>query len=228
LLPDWYHLGIDLPGHGASMPFEGQEDLPALARRIGDLVLAHGVRHVVALSFGTIVALQLAIEFPESFISLSLGAPALGGGPRDAEVEARYEELLLLYRTRGFGPHLRRRWMTSPPDLFKGAETRPALWNALWQLVGRHAWWELGTDWFARLGTHPQTPADLKHIHASTLLLVGENELDAFKRSAELIRRCIARSKRAYVPDVGHLCFLEEPRLTAAILDTHLRQRALE
>lgn len=221
LLPGWRHIGIDLPGHGASLPLPAGDDLPALARRIGGLALRHGVRHVVALSFGTLVALQIAIEHPEDFATVTLAAPALGGGPQDPDVALRYDELADAWRRRGFGPHLRERWMTSPPDLFKGAESKPELWAQLWRLVGRHAWWELGDGSYGRLGNHPQTRPQLQAIRSSFLVLVGDNEMPAFKRCAELIRRSVPDCQRAYVPAVGHLCILEDPEGTHERIARH-------
>jgi len=226
LLPGWRHIGIDLPGHGASLPLPAGDDLPALARRIGRLALRHGVRHVVALSFGTLVALQLAIEHPTAFASVTLAAPALGGGPQDPDVARRYDELAAAYRTKGFGPHLRERWMQSPPDLFKGAEGRPELWDRLWRLVGRHGWWELADGSYGRLGNHPQPRHQLTAVRAAFLVLVGENELPAFKRCAELIRRSVSDCERVYVPAVGHLCVLEDPEGTCGLIAAHLRAHA--
>jgi pimeloyl-ACP methyl ester carboxylesterase len=227
LLPEWYHIGIDLPGHGTSLPLGEKTDLPTLARYIGDLAVENGIEHIVALSFGTIIAVQMAIELPVAFRSLVLGAPSLGGGPRDQRVESRYEELHTLYQRKGFGPYLRSLWMRSPPNLFKGAETRAELWSALWEIVGRHPWWELASSSFNNLCLYKQTPTDLRRIRAATLLVVGEDDLDAFKRSAELIRRSVPVCRRVYVSNVGHLCLLEEPALSAGLIDEHLSCKTL-
>ena len=89
LLPDWYHIGIDLPGHGSSLPLGVGDDLQSLARRVGQLALEHEVQHLVALSFGTLIALQIAIEFPSAFSSLILGvieSPAFQMGRVEATV----------------------------------------------------------------------------------------------------------------------------------------------
>jgi len=221
LLPDWRHIGVDLPGHGASLPLGPAEDLPMLARRIGQMALDQNVQHIVALSFGTLLALQIVIEFPTSFRSLVLGAPALGGGPQDEEVGRRYQELAEMHRSQGFGPGLRQRWMQSPPNIFKGAEANPELWDRLWRIVGKHPWWELEDGSYARLSNHPQSKAELRRVQTATLVLVGENELDAFKRCAELIRRSIPDCQRLYVPVVGHLCMLEDATGVHTTLERH-------
>jgi 2-succinyl-6-hydroxy-2,4-cyclohexadiene-1-carboxylate synthase len=173
------------------------------------------------LSFGTLIALQVAIEFPSEFSTLTLAAPALGDGPQEPEIATRYQELVETYRLSGFGPQLRQRWMQSPPNIFKGAESKPELWATLWRLVGRHAWWELGDGSYARLSSYPQPPARLRAVQASTLVLIGEKEFMAFKRCAEIIRRSIPDCQRLYLPGVGHLCMLEDSARVTSILRDH-------
>lgn len=226
LLPQWSHIGIDLPGHGATRWGTLGTDLPAIARRIGKLALHHEVRHLVALSFGTIVALQVALEFPLSFASMVLAAPALGNGPQDRDVSNRYEEIAQLYKLHGPGPQLRKLWMQSPPDLFRGAENQPRLWTRLCEVIDRHSWEELENYGMNALTNYPQRESELKRIQAATLILLGENELPAFKRCAELIRRSLPRSSRIYLPQVGHLCMLEAPTKVSAYIRSHLFLRS--
>jgi pimeloyl-ACP methyl ester carboxylesterase len=223
LLPDWSHIGLDLPGHGASLPLSAQDGLPQLARYIGRVAIEKQVRHIVALSFGTLIGLQIVIEYPRAFRTLTLGAPALGGGPQDSEIGTRYQELTDLYGRCGFTTELRQRWMQSPPNIFKGAEQSPELWERLRRIVGRHPWWELEDGSYFRLSNHPQTKNELQQVEASTLVLVGDNELSPFKRSAELIRRSIPGCRRLYLPAVGHLCMLEAETEVAPLLDQHWR-----
>src|SRR5688572_17143353 len=106
LLPDWYHIGIDLPGHGASAPWPPNPTVPGLGRLFGTVALEQDVRHIVALSFGTLLALQIIIEFPQAFASLTLGAPTIGGGEQEQAVGVRYREMMQLYHQRGPGPWL--------------------------------------------------------------------------------------------------------------------------
>jgi 2-succinyl-6-hydroxy-2,4-cyclohexadiene-1-carboxylate synthase len=197
-----------------------------MARRLGKLALEQGVRHVIALSFGTLIATQMAIEYPTSFASLILGAPTLAGGPQDPDVELTYEALGRLYHERGPGPHLRALWMSSPPYLFKGAERRPELWRSLSELVERHRWEELGSGAMQRLTLRPQRESSLRRIQSATLVLLGEEELPAFRRCAEIIRRAASQCERHYLPGVGHLCMLEAPELARGPIDAHLRAHA--
>jgi pimeloyl-ACP methyl ester carboxylesterase len=225
-LPGWTHVGVDLPGHGASRPLAFDETLPALGRAIGAAALAHGIRHVVALSVGTIVALQAAIEHPRVFSSIVLGAPALGGGPQDPGARNIYERVVHQFQQSGQSPLLRAIWMGEESPLFRGLEGCRERWARIADIVDRHTWRELSIGGIYRVASHVQAPADLARIQASVLLLVGEQEMPAFRRSAELIRRAVPSARRVYLPDTGHLCMLQTPELAAASIEAHLRAHA--
>lgn len=222
LLPAWDHVGIDLPGHGASRPLRADDDLPTLGRRVGELALAHGVRHLCALSFGTILALQMAMELGGTFGSVVLGAPALAGGPDDAAVAARYRELALLYREKGSGPHMAELWMSSPPDTFKGLDSRPGAKRLMTELTARHTWRELEDFSMVRLTTPPQTEDGVRGIESDVLVLVGENDMPAFKQCAEAIVSWTSSGRRLDLPSLGHLPMLEAPEIAARLIHEHL------
>jgi 2-succinyl-6-hydroxy-2,4-cyclohexadiene-1-carboxylate synthase len=224
LLPAWHHLGIDLPGHGQSCPIPPRLGLEGLAKCVGRFAIEQNVRHLVGLSFGGMVALQVAIEYPDAFASLVLGAPALGGGPQDRHAQARNLELSQMYRARGPGPWLRDLWMTSPPDIFEGASKHPALWQRLRKLVGEHRWSELADSRMQALTTRRQAPEDLSKIRAATLVVIGDEDADAFKRCAELIKRAIADCRRVYLENTGHLTLLERAATIHPLLDAHFKE----
>lgn len=221
-LPAWSHVGIDLPGHGASEAMPRGTTLTDLARRIGRVARSVQADHLVGLSFGGMVALQVAIECPDAFRSLTVNSPALAGGPQDRHAQVRHGELLAAYRDRGAGPWLRDMWMTSPPEIFTGAAAHPALWQRLREVVGRHPWRELGDGSMETLTSHRQTPATLVRIRIPTLVLVGLGDMSAFKRSAELIRRSIPHCRRVYLPDAGHLALVETPGAAAPLIEAHM------
>jgi len=223
-LPAWSHVGLDLPGHGASAPMRAGLDIVTLARQIGRLAIEANVRHLVGLSFGGMMALQVAIEYPSAFASLVLGAPGLGGGPHDRHAQARNLELSRVYRSRGPGPWLTELWMKSPPDIFTGASAYPELWRRLRGIVDEHTWAELGgAIGMHPLTTHPQTPEQMRSIAAAGLVIVGDDDMDAFKRCAELIRRSLRSCRCVRLPATGHLGLLERSAAVAPMLDTHFR-----
>jgi pimeloyl-ACP methyl ester carboxylesterase len=226
-MPGWNHIGVDLPGHGASRPLAPGDTLPSLGQAIGAAALAHGIRHLVALSVGTIVAVQAAIEYPHVFSSLVLGAPALGGGPLDPDARKIYEKVVRRFQEDGSGPDLRRIWMSEESPLFRGLETCRERWVRLAAIVERHTWRELSTAGLFRLTGHVQQPADLARIRSAVLLLVGEQDMPAFRRSAELVRRAVPSARRIYLPDTGHLCMLQTPELAAISIEAHLRAASM-
>ena len=222
LLPSRHHIGIDLPGHGGSAPIRQAEDLSVLARRLGEAAAAAGVRHVVGLSFGTILALQVAIELPNAFQTLALAAPALAGGPQDPASAERYVELMGAYRTGASGQQLAALWMRSPPDIFKSAEAHPDLHARLADVIATHGWQELETGSMLQLMHPAQTTETLHRVQASTAVIVGDLELPAFRRCAEIIVGGVAGASFIELREAGHLCLLERPREAAHLLDVIL------
>jgi len=223
-LPGWRHIGLDLPGHGASDPIKPLESLPELARRIARFAIGEGVQHIVGLSLGGLIALQVAIEYTESFRSLTVCSPPLGGGPQDPQAATRNLELTRLFRERGAGPWMTELWMKWPPEIFKGAADHPVLWSQLQFLVDQHSWAELADSRMQHLTMYEQQLHELSRIRAATLVLVGENDMAAFKRCAELLRRAIEGCERLYWPGAGHLSLLEAAQSISGTLDAHLRR----
>jgi len=222
-LPGWRHIGVDLPGHGGSRPLARGEDLYALGLLLADAAIQRGVRHVVGLSLGSLIALQVVLARPRAFQSLVVGAPTIGGGPSEALVAARYRQLRALHARLGGGPWMTSLWMTSPPDIFRGGEARPALWRRLAEAIDAHSWDELhGDSGIDRLTQDEQPLEQVAAIEARTLILIGERELPAFRESAEILRRHIPGSRVAELSAVGHLCMLESPADSATLIAHHL------
>jgi pimeloyl-ACP methyl ester carboxylesterase len=228
LLPDWTHVGIDLPGHGHSRPLAPDERLDQLGRQIADVCAAYGARHLVGLSFGGTVALQAAIEAPGRLRSLALGAPAVAGAPTDPGSEVRYSQLGELYARFGAGSHMTQLWMSSPPGIFRSARAHAGLWAELRAVIDRHGWRELADGAMRSLSAHVQRDADLRRIEASTLVVLGEDDMPAFRYSAALVARTVQGCRAMLVPDTGHLCLLERPEAVAPLIDRHLRAAEAE
>jgi pimeloyl-ACP methyl ester carboxylesterase len=222
-LPGWTHVGIDLPGHGGSRPLAADERFPGLGRQVARVARDRGARHLVGLSFGSTVAVQAAIEAPEVWRSLVLGAPAVAGAPTDPGSAVRYGQLRTLYAEYGPGAHMTALWMASPPDIFRGAAGHPELWEALRTVIDRHPWRELADGAMASLTAHSQGTAELARIGARTLVLLGADDMPAFRYSAGVVTRSVPGSRAVEVPGAGHLCLLERPDLVAPVIDRHLR-----
>jgi pimeloyl-ACP methyl ester carboxylesterase len=224
-LPGWHHIGIDLPGHGASGAWSSYHTVADLAQQIGAHALAHGVRHIVGLSFGSMVATQIAIEYPRAFASFTLGSPALLGGPQAPHTRERYQNLVDLYRMRGAGPWMTEVWMQSPPDIFKAAANHPVLWRELSTIINQHTWHELSDGMMNRImwQTQPQTAAELQRVMTPTLVLIGDAEMPAFRETAVIIQRSLPHCACLTLPGAGHLCMLETPVSAGARIAAHLQ-----
>jgi pimeloyl-ACP methyl ester carboxylesterase len=225
LLPGWRHIGLDLPGHGQSLPIPAGEELPSLAQRLVTLARERQVRHLVALSFGTLVALQMAIEVPDAFGTLVLGSPLAEYGANDELFWKRYREMVNMYMLAGHGDHLRGRLMLVEPSPFEGIAARADLWQRLWQIVGRHGFWDLKDAALVRLGAL-QSDVQLRSIESPVLIVVGERERPAAKRHVERLSRALRSCRFMHVLGAGGHSLLEAPETTAAAIDSHLRAHA--
>lgn len=221
LLPGWHHIGIDLPGHGASRPIEEHTDLHHIAQRVGHACEAAGIRLLVGLSFGTLTATQLAIEFPHQFDAVVLAAPSLAGGPVPQEAAADYTDLHAIYRRHGVGDEVLDAWMASPP--WQGLDEVPGLGERMRPIVARHPWDELRTAGLLYRAFHrpPQGPVELRRIGAHTLVVLGEREMPAFRRCADTLAAEVPRCHRFELPGVHHLCLLEAPVASARAIERH-------
>ena len=221
-LPGFRHIGVDLPGHGASPAPAPGATLPQIAAQVARIARAQRAHRVVALSFGSLVALQLAIDAPDLVARLALGAATIGGTPASAEIRRRYAELAMLHRIAGPGEALADRWMTSPPDIFRGTEEHPHLRARIHDVVLRHRWTELAHGGLRALNAHRQDAAALRGIRADTLILLGSRDMPAYHANTATLCRELPRCRAETLPGAGHLCLLEQPAAAAALLADHL------
>lgn len=223
LLPGFRHVGIDLPGHGRSGPLVGDETLPGLAERIAEIAATEKTRRVVALSFGSAVALQLAATYPDLVSRLAVAAPTIAGALPAAGAASREMQLSLLHRLAGSGPHMTTLWMKSPPDIFLGTESHPELRDRVRRVIDGHGWAEMGCGAMRSLGAHVHTDEALGRISAATLVITGGQDMPAFAANASRLAAVLPSCTLLSVPDAGHLCLLERPAEVAASLLAHLR-----
>lgn len=221
LLPDCHHIGVELPGHGSSAPYDPEQTLPELARQLGARALEMGVTHLVGLSFGGMVALQIAIEFPHAFTTLTLGSPGLAGGPQERTIAPVYTQLYAMHRVFGRTPALTDCWLGS--TLFDGGRDMPALWPLLTEIVGSHRWDELGHGSLWQFHRFPQATATLAHLPIQTRVLIGDQDLAAFKQIATILQAAMPNcEQRDLTGGVHHLCMLQRPAETARLIREQL------
>lgn len=222
LLPGFRHVGVDLPGHGRSAPPDPGTTLPEVAAGVAAVVRAHSATRLVALSFGTMLALQVVLDEPDLVERLVLAAPALGGGATEPGADDRYVELMRLYRSGASAAVLADTWMQSPPDIFRGTEFRPVLRFALRQVILRHRWTELGTGSIGTMARYAHSPADLARVRARLQVLVGDQDMPVTQAVSAQLATTVPDVRLDVLAGAGHLCLLEEPKTAARLIRDHL------
>jgi pimeloyl-ACP methyl ester carboxylesterase len=223
LLPEFFHYGIDLPGHGRSDPLEKDVSLAALGEKLGAAAIERGVKHVVGISMGSMVALQLVLAFPKWFETLTLSAPALAGGPTDPGAEIRYRMLLEIYRILGRGEWMTTFWMQSPPGIF--AHMQPALFEQLREVIDQYRWSEFGCEnpGIQSLTAVAQPFDSLTLASGRLLILIGEHEFPVFRVTAKTIVNIRPDTRVVELAGRGHLCILQAPEASAQLIGRHLK-----
>jgi pimeloyl-ACP methyl ester carboxylesterase len=223
LLPEFFHYGIDLPGHGRSEPPEDNASLAGLGEKLGAAAIERGIKHVVGISMGSMVALQVVLAFPNWFETMTLGAPAVAGGPTDPGAEKRYRELIEIHRVLGRGEWMTTSWMQSEPGIF--AHAQPALFEQLRQVIDQHRWSELehGNPGIQRFAAVAQPLDSLRSASTRLLIVIGEHEFPAFRVTAETIVKVRPDARLVKLAGRGHLCILQAPEASAQLIGRHIK-----
>lgn len=218
-LPGFEHVGVDLPGHGASPALDPGANLVELGRSLAALCEARALQHVVALSFGTVAALQLLLE--RRLASAVLAAPGIAGGPTEPAMGPVYYKMGMLRAMVGRSPRITELWLGSPA--FNGLSSRPGLRETVTRLVERHGFDEL-TDPRRAIAMHQpvQDVARLATIETPALVIAGDRELPAYREAAAILEKNLRSCRREELPDTDHLCLLQSPERAAPMIARHL------
>jgi 3-oxoadipate enol-lactonase len=217
-LPHVRVIAYDHRGAGRSAPWLAPVSMAMLAADAARVLDDRSLRsaHVVGLSMGAAVALELAIRMPHRVTSLVLvGAGA--GGPttvrpslRDA-VGAVGTVVSDSVRHRHVWPAaalFSTRFLEEHPDKVAEyvayfARHRAPPWTTAWQT--------LAVACFGRRGS-------LNRVQAPTLVLHGGRDVMAPAGNARLLADGIPGAELHVVPDAGHAVPLEHPELSARLL----------
>jgi len=204
LAPFFDTIRLDLRGHGAASepeaPFAHHDDV---ARVLDALGLARA--HVVGLSMGGAVAVDLALAHPSRVSSLALVDSALEGYAWSQEWIDAFHAVRRIGRERG-AETARDAWADLP--LFGGVGR---------DLLVR----DRGTRWVAPHLARPLEPqafGRLSEIRVPALVVVGERDGADFRAIARALAAGIAGARAVTLPGAGHLSPLEAPKLLADTL----------
>lgn len=202
-----HHMVVrfDNRGAGRSDTPEGPYSIQAMASEAVQLLDALDIpaAHVVGSSMGGMIALEVAIQYPDKALTLTLMGAQCGGSHAfgaAAESAADMEELATrdmapLERARGWVPYtLSQAFRESSPDMVDEYVRVSALFPS--STEGLQAQWAalMGYDSWERLG----------FITAPTLILQGTADMVVPPENADVLGVRIPESRVELVPDAGH------------------------
>jgi pimeloyl-ACP methyl ester carboxylesterase len=221
----WRAIRYDQRGHGRSAS-------PPVGYRWGDhaadlaaVLDATGAApaHLVGLSKGGGIALELALRRPELVRSLALVAPLVPDHALSEELRASFRELARRIRADGVQPALRQVWLTHP--LLASAHATP---GARERLEAMALTFPAG-EYLAATRDAPDRDwrlvDRLGEIAVPALVVVGERDVADFRAMAQTLATALPDVRLEVVGDCGHLVPLERPDETARLVLSFLADR---
>lgn len=210
-------LRYDARGYGRTpigdAPYELHEDLAALMRALGI-----GPAHLVALSNGSSIAIDLALAHPELVRSLCIGAHPMRGVDMGQEFTDGMRAVVAAGVAHDAAVLRQRLWAFAP---FRVAAALPEVRAALDRLiVEQNQWTPSRPGSPKRLVAEPLASERLADVVAPTLIVVGDGEMEAFLRQARHMAARIPGARLHVVAGGGHVVNLERPDdYTRVVLD---------
>ncbi len=204
---------MDLRGHGCSGVTDGPYSMSLHAKDAVALLDALGVKqaHVVGLSIGGRIALQMAAEHPERVASLCLLDTAAEFLPPEA-----WQERIEAVMARGSGTlaeAVMPRWVCDP-SLASSEGLRRMLLN---------------TDRRGYAGSaaalRDARAAEIAgRIHCPTTIVVGDRDIPTPPATAATLRDMIPGARMVVIPEAAHIPTFERAAETTAAIGDHLAQ----
>ena len=200
-------------------PYSLHDDLAKLMRAVG-----MPSAHLVALSNGSTIALDLALTEPAMVRSLCVGAHPMRGVDMSDEFVTGIRGVIAAGCERN-KPALRERlWAFAP---FRVASQLPAARAALDRMiVEENEWLPNCPGAPKRQMADPAAAGRLGEIAMPTLIVVGDGEMDAFLAQADYMAARIPGVRRVVIEGAGHVVNMEKPDEYARVVGDWLRGHA--
>jgi len=203
-------IRYDLRGFGRSVipdgPFAHHEDTFALLQHLGIKQT-----HIIAISFGGLVALDFALAHLEMVTSLVLGAPDVSGresSSTDVHRFAEKEEALLERGDLAGAAELNVvTWVVGlrrTPD-----QVDPIVRQRIYDMQ-YHAFTVPMPDKAENLSLEPPAITRLAEIHIPTLLIVGEYDIPDTHELVKQLAVEIPQAQQVIIPDAAHIVNMEQ------------------
>jgi len=210
-------IRMDLRGHGGSGRITGPTGVEDFAQDAVRVLDAENISRcsVAGFSLGGVIALAVALQFPERVEKLALIGTPCGRSAEESSRAAQRIELLKQHGTAAIAEANRERWFTEEfqkahPDV---VEARVAQVKRSDPASYLHAFTVFSTTDFADR---------LSELAVPTLIVTGEHDLAATPRMARLMHERIAHSELHVVPSLRHSLLIEAPDRVASLLEGFL------
>jgi pimeloyl-ACP methyl ester carboxylesterase len=218
---DFMLVAWDAPGAGASSDPPEHLGMAGYADCLERFIAALGLDrpHVVGLSFGGALALELHRRYPTVSATLTLVSAyaGWGGSLSPARAEQRLEQALALA---DLPP--RELVNTLLPTMFATEPSRAVVEEFVASLLATHP---VGLRAMARASAEDLRDA-LPAVDVPTLLVCGDKDVRAPLSVARELHASIAGSELVTLEGVGHVCNLEAPEAFNDVLRSFLLQHS--
>jgi pimeloyl-ACP methyl ester carboxylesterase len=164
---------------------------------------------LVGLSQGAQISIDFVLAYPDKVRSMMIGGSPLSGfdpgpeflaGMRGVVSAGASDDPQLTYdRIWGFAP-------------FRVASTMPEVKHRLDDMIVHQNSWAANRAGAPHSKPYSAPPATrLSEIRKPVLIVVGEGDMDAFRREADFVSKHIAGARLVQVPGAGHFVNLEQP-----------------
>lgn len=205
--PKYRVITYDVRGFGKSeipvdQAYSFAEDLGLLMRE-----LKIKEAHIVGLSMGAAIAIDLALSHPDMVLSLTLADAGISGdgfGPGFVETIGAITKLA----KQGKLDEAKFQWSQLP--LFDFSRNMPDVWEQVQKMVAKTS----GFRWYGGNQPLPLVPpaaTRLAEIKVPTLIMVGEYDAPDFQRKARLLKEQIRMSQIVTITGAGHLSNMDNP-----------------
>ncbi len=210
----WRAVALDYPGYGElELPSEDL-DRPALARAVLGAMDGLGIAtaHVIGLSMGGVIGLELALMEPARLLSLTL-ADSFAWHPDAATIVERSHRAITTMPMRAFA-EARVGVLLAPgaPEAL-----RREVVETMARIDKRTYRWATVAVWT------PDYRADLARIAVPTLVVVGAHDQPTPPALSEALRDGIPGARLAVIPNAGHISNIDNPDAFNAIVEAFIQ-----
>jgi 3-oxoadipate enol-lactonase len=176
--------------------------------------------YIVGVSFGSKVALDFTLEYPDRVAALVLAAPSVGGSTPSEEV-LRFnadEEAALAQNDLVAATEINLRMWVDGPQRTPN-QVNPEARERV-RVMQHHAFTVPIPENAEELSLTPPAITRLAELHVPTLVIVGDYDIPGKLELTEQLTKKISGAKKIVIPGVAHMVSMEQPELfNHAVLD---------